>query len=134
MTTEVLVAAAPVGVDVERRDRSGDLDVTRVAFADDEQAELEALPPAARASAFLAAWTRKEALLKALGHGLSVDPRSVSVTYLDDVEARVRRLPDEFGPPDAWSLVPLGGDDWIGAAAIRGGAAIRMESAQRLLA
>jgi 4'-phosphopantetheinyl transferase len=128
------LSSEPVGVDVERRDRSGDLDVTRIAFADDEQAELEALPPAARAHAFLTAWTRKEALLKALGHGLSVDPKSVSVTYLDGVEPRVRRLPDEFGPPEAWSLVPLEGDDWIGAAAIRGSPTTRVESAQHLLA
>jgi 4'-phosphopantetheinyl transferase len=128
------VSGAPVGVDVERLDRSTDLEVTRIAFADDERAELEALPPDDRAGAFLACWTRKEALLKALGHGLAVEPTSVSITFLEGVEPRVRRLPAEFGPPDAWSLVPLEGDDWLGAVAIRGGATTRIESGQDLLA
>ena len=124
------VSAAPVGVDVERRDRNVEAGVARIAFADDERAELEDAGP----DAFLACWTRKEAVLKALGHGLAVDPKSVSVTFLDGVEPRIRRLPEEFGPPEAWSLVPLDGDDWIGAAAIRGSAATHIESAQRLLA
>jgi 4'-phosphopantetheinyl transferase len=128
------ISGAPVGVDVERLDRSTDVGVTRIAFADDERAELEALPPDDRAGAFLACWTRKEALLKALGHGLAIDPKSVSVTFLDGVEPRVRRLPAEFGPPDAWSLVPLEDDEWLGAVAIRGSATIRVESGQDLFA
>src|SRR5918912_4180535 len=90
------VSAAPVGADVERLDRDVETDVARIAFAEDEQAELDARP-----EAFLACWTRKEAVLKALGHGLAVDPKSVSVTFLDSVGPRVRRLPEEFGPAEA---------------------------------
>ena len=41
----------------------------------------------------------------------------MSVTFLEGVEPRVRRLPEEFGPPEAWSLVPLQGDDWLGETA-----------------
>ena len=128
------LSGAPVGVDAERLDREADDGVAEIAFADDERAELEAVPPAGRARAFLTCWTRKEALLKGLGHGLAIDPRSVSVTFLDGVEPRVRRLPAEFGPPGAWSLVPLGGDDWTGAVAIRGSGETRVQSAQHLLA
>jgi hypothetical protein len=58
----------------------------------------------------------------------------VSVTFLDGVAPRVRSLPAEFGPPGAWSLVPLGGDDWTGAVAIRGSGETRVQSAQHLLA
>jgi 4'-phosphopantetheinyl transferase len=123
------VAAEPVGVDVERRDRDVEADVARIAFADDERTELEDAGP----DAFLVCWTRKEAVLKALGHGLAVDPKTVSVTFLDGVEPRIRRLPEEFGPPEAWSLVPLARDEWLAAVAVRGDAKVEVSDAQRLL-
>ena len=117
-----------MGVDVERLERNVEADVARLAFAEDEQAELDARP-----EAFLACWTRKEAVLKALGHGLAVDPKSVSVTFLDGVEPRVRRLPEEFGPAEAWSLVPLARDEWLAAVAIRSGPEVEVSDAQHLL-
>ena len=123
------VSPAPVGIDVERRDRDIEFGVARIAFADDERAELKDAGPAA----FLACWTRKEAVLKALGHGLAVDPKSVSVTFLDGAEPRVRRLPEEFGPPEAWSLVPLARDEWLAAVAVRGDAHVEVSDAQHLL-
>jgi 4'-phosphopantetheinyl transferase len=123
------IARVPVGVDVERRDRDIETGVARIAFADDERAELEAAGP----DAFLACWTRKEAVLKALGHGLAVDPKSVSVTFLEGVEPRIRRLPEEFGPPEAWSLVPLARDEWLAALAVRGGPEVELADAQHLL-
>jgi 4'-phosphopantetheinyl transferase len=123
------IADVPVGVDVERRDRDVEAGVARIAFADDERAELEHAGP----DAFLACWTRKEAVLKALGHGLAVDPKTVSVTFLNGVEPRIRRLPEEFGPPEAWSLVPLARDEWLAAVAVRGGPEVELTDAQRLL-
>jgi 4'-phosphopantetheinyl transferase len=123
------VSTAPVGVDVERLDRDVEADVARIAFADDERAELED----AGSGAFLACWTRKEAVLKALGHGLALDPKSVSVTFLDGAEPRIRRLPEEFGPPEAWSLVPLERDEWLAAVAVRAGPEVELVDAQHLL-
>jgi 4'-phosphopantetheinyl transferase len=123
------IASVPVGVDVERRDRDVEADVARIAFADDERVELEDAGPAG----FLACWTRKEAVLKGLGHGLAVDPKSVSVTFLDGVAPRIRRLPEEFGPPDAWSLVPLERDEWLAAVAVRAEPHVEVSDAQHLL-
>ena len=123
------ISAAPVGVDVEPRDRDVEVGVARIAFADDERAELVD----AGRDAFLACWTRKEAVLKALGHGLTVNPKSVSVTFLEDVEPRIRRLPEEFGPPEAWSLVPLERDEWLAAVAVRAGPEVELSDAQHLL-
>lgn len=123
------ISNAPVGVDVERLDRDVETGVARIAFADDERAELEDAGP----EAFLACWTRKEAVLKALGHGLAVDPKSVSVTFLDGVAPRVRRLPEEFGPPEAWSLVPLVRDEWLAAVAVRAEPHVEVSDAQHLL-
>jgi hypothetical protein len=57
----------------------------------------------------------------------------VSVTFLDGVEPRIRRLPEEFGPPEAWSLVPLARDEWLAAVAVRGDAKVEVSDAQRLL-
>jgi 4'-phosphopantetheinyl transferase len=123
------IASVPVGVDVEPRDRDVEAGVARIAFADEERAELEDAGP----DAFLACWTRKEAVLKALGHGLAVDPKSVSVTFLDGVAPRIRRLPEDFGPPEAWSLVPLARDEWLAAVAVRGAPEVELADAQRLL-
>lgn len=66
----VAVACCPVGVDVEEIRPTADLaDVARDHFSADERAWLSGDP----AGRFFALWTRKEALLKAMGHGLGVD-------------------------------------------------------------
>jgi 4'-phosphopantetheinyl transferase len=73
--TAVAVAvsgAAPVGVDVEQVDLAAFDGFTGVVLGAGEQAD----DAAARARA----WTRKEAVLKATGHGLAVDPREVDVS------------------------------------------------------
>jgi len=83
----VLVAVTngrELGVDVERlaalpRDAE---ELSRLAarvLTAGERAELARCAPAERAAAFLRAWTRKEALLKALGTGLSREPDTVEV-------------------------------------------------------
>jgi 4'-phosphopantetheinyl transferase len=84
----VAVSRSPVGVDVEQADgRSrplgGDGDperLGRLVLADGERAALAAADPAARAHAFLVAWTRKEAVTKAAGEGLSMPFKDVVVS------------------------------------------------------
>lgn len=98
----VAVSSVPVGVDVE------DLAQTRVDEALAAQvltpAELQrwlALPLDRRAAALLRAWTRGEAVVKALGVGLDVDPRDLSPDT-----ARVVDL--DPGPGFVGSLAVLG--------------------------
>ena len=74
---------APVGVDIEQAKEFDNRDelVARF-FSETEQRAYEALPHPERISAFYHCWTRKEALIKALGLGLSapLDAFDVSLT------------------------------------------------------
>ena len=84
----VAVARSPVGVDVEQadgRDRplggAGDPErLGRLVLAEGERASLAATDPDGRARAFLVAWTRKEAVTKAAGEGLSMPFKDVVVS------------------------------------------------------
>jgi 4'-phosphopantetheinyl transferase len=68
----VACASREVGVDIERlRPLPGALDLARRFFDASEAASLEREPVAHRSEAFLALWTKKEALLKARGLGLA---------------------------------------------------------------
>jgi 4'-phosphopantetheinyl transferase len=78
----------PVGLDVEDVTASrqgGALALTVLAPA--EQAALAALPENRQSDGFLRYWTRKEAVLKATGFGLSVRPDLVAVTAPGDSPA-----------------------------------------------
>jgi 4'-phosphopantetheinyl transferase len=96
------VATVPVGIDVE------DVALTKVEEALAEQvlavgdlARWLQLPPERQATALLRAWTRGEAVVKALGVGLDVDPREL--------------------PPDTARLVDLDpGPGFVGALAVLG--------------
>jgi 4'-phosphopantetheinyl transferase len=70
-----------LGVDVEDADRDVDeLELGRTVFSAREQEALAAIPVGqARRAAFYALWTRKEAILKALGTGLSREPRTIDL-------------------------------------------------------
>ena len=74
---------APVGVDVEQVGpwAESDLDdVARLALAPVERAVLAGRPAEERAVAFTTYWTRKEAVVKAVGTGLSTPPAELVVS------------------------------------------------------
>jgi 4'-phosphopantetheinyl transferase len=71
---------APVGVDCEAiRSIEETTAVAELTFCDRERAHLAATPAAARQSAFYSLWTRKEALVKAMGVGISYPLAAISV-------------------------------------------------------
>jgi 4'-phosphopantetheinyl transferase len=95
----VALAEVPVGVDVERGGGADDA-LAGVALAAGE-------PPAAGPGGVLRTWVRKEAVLKAAGTGLGVDPRALRVS-----DASGRPLVTTTGPaapPDGtrWWLTDL---------------------------
>jgi 4'-phosphopantetheinyl transferase len=60
-----------VGIDIERQRLMKDMDgIANLVFSDAERAAIFGCPPAARAMVFYRIWTRKEALIKAMGSGL----------------------------------------------------------------
>jgi 4'-phosphopantetheinyl transferase len=66
----------PLGVDIEAPREMDDLmALAERNFTATECRELLAVPEAGRLRAFLRCWTRKEAVLKAVGSGLSIEPR-----------------------------------------------------------
>ncbi len=70
-----------VGVDVERVGPFADLvDAAAGVLDREERAALLALAPDARARAFFRYWTCKEAVLKATGYGLAIEPAALRVT------------------------------------------------------
>lgn len=122
----LLLAIAPqgrLGIDIELLRRVEDLEgIARHNFADDEREALLARPIAGRDRAFLELWTRKEALIKALGGGLSIPLQAFSVSLAPASGSLLRRLELPGESSADWCLravtdVP-GASDAIAALAI----------------
>jgi 4'-phosphopantetheinyl transferase len=94
-----IAASTPVGVDVERVSDDRDLDVLieRVLGAG-ERSALAGLVGPARREAFYRCWVRKEATVKATGHGLRVPLAEVTVSGPKEPAALVRWSGDDAGP------------------------------------
>lgn len=108
-----------VGVDLERLrviDQMDDL--VRQHFTAREQRAFHALPVDQRQRAFFEVWTRKEAVLKALGVGLSREPATVEVWGGGQETDQI-----DLGDPaelTAWTLLTIEpGTGYAGALAVR---------------
>jgi len=113
----VVVAVArgrDVGIDVERVGPYEDLAGRDAGVLHDaERAVLAALAPAERARAFCSYWTRKEALLKASGEGLTVELATLHLTAPADAPAIVAGPPSL--PPERVWMRDLDAGDGYGA-------------------
>ncbi|HYC14275.1 MAG TPA: 4'-phosphopantetheinyl transferase superfamily protein [Stellaceae bacterium] len=97
-----------LGVDVELpRDRLDILAIAAAHFAPTETAMLQALAPTERMGAFLRLWTAKEAVLKALGTGLTRPLSDVVIAAGEST--RHRRLTVSTKGIALWSLARAGG-------------------------
>jgi 4'-phosphopantetheinyl transferase len=110
-----------IGVDVERVKFLPDLQsVMRSAFGAGEREAIETLSAPAQADAFYHCWTRKEAVLKALGSGLARPLDSFEVST-GEHDARLLRMAGDEDTVARWTLVPLVPRmGYVGAAAWRG--------------
>lgn len=116
---EALVAlrdGGDVGVDLEALGGTRDIEgLARHCLTPAELVDFDATPEPERELAFLRAWTRKEACLKAVGSGLHVAPDTVE-TGVDASPRRVRvEMPGGPCELEVATLVPMPG--WIAAVA-----------------
>jgi len=112
-----LSAERAVGIDVEQLRPLDDADALAQRFLTPaESAAVLAVEPAGRGAAFLRTWTRKEAVLKASGHGLTVDTCRIEVgSGVDDRTVSIRGDQD----PVSFRVVSLSlAPPWVGALAV----------------
>lgn len=91
-----------IGVDIELI-RPLKEDIAERFFSRSEVAALKALPESEQLDAFYRCWTRKEAVVKAVGEGLS-RPLDTFDVSLEAGAARLLRMESESAGPGAWKL------------------------------
>jgi 4'-phosphopantetheinyl transferase len=107
----VLLAATrgtAVGVDLEVPRPGVEIEeLLRRFFSADEFAAWQGLPPTLRTTGFYHLWTRKEAVVKAVGRGLSLPLDSFQVTFDPRGPCRVVVAPPETPSAFDWTLCDL---------------------------
>jgi len=99
LTVVAVCPTFPVGVDIEVLNGTIGTDPTDIVLSPRERAWIETRPLAKRKEDFVRLWTVKEAYVKLLGQGLSLDFSSIEVT-LDPV----RMVRTEAGGPQPGDL------------------------------
>jgi hypothetical protein len=93
-----------VGIDAERIDRSGFLEIANTALAPLKLHTLWSTPKAGQAEQFFTYWTLKEACVKARGSGLSTDFQDFAIHIDSDCGAAIEFLRGEHQDPEDWQL------------------------------
>lgn len=117
-----MTLGAVVGVDVECiRDKP---DIERLAerfFSPHENNVLRSVPPAQRRRAFFLCWTRKEAILKATGKGISLPLDSFDVAFWPATEAKLLAARWDAAIASRWTMMNLDlGESHVGSLAVAG--------------
>jgi 4'-phosphopantetheinyl transferase len=110
-----------VGIDIEHIDpRRTTEDIAARYFSPAEQTELANYPGEERRPAFFRCWSRKEAVIKALGEGLVCPLDSFDVS-LDPHHTRLLALRREHANVTVWSMIAIDAHpDYAAAAALIG--------------
>ena len=90
----------PIGIDIEKIESKFNLDIAKRYFSTTENQALAQLPAQEQVLAFFRLWSRKEAMVKAIGMGLSLPLSSFSVSPHDETEMIT------IGT-QRWSLMPI---------------------------
>jgi 4'-phosphopantetheinyl transferase len=87
----------PVGIDIELIDRDFPRhEVAPEILGPDELRDLARLPSADQPASFFQLWTLKEALLKAVGGGFSLDPRHIRIRLDQALDPEIISAPPDF--------------------------------------
>lgn len=110
----------PVGVDVEQATSFSDMEVVaQRVFSSSEYEEWSTSPLSSKRHHFFSLWTKKEAVLKVLGLGLSLPPRKVEVGLEGSSESAEAPVVDGERRSDL-SVTPLElADGYLGALALK---------------
>lgn len=104
-TIAIAIGREELGIDIESLNRAGDLTkLESFLFSPEELSLYQTLPPAEKRSCFMNCWTRKEAVLKALGGGLTLPIHELEVTFLPEEKIKVKKIPFGDENPDDWYL------------------------------
>ncbi|MBL8524560.1 MAG: 4'-phosphopantetheinyl transferase superfamily protein [Betaproteobacteria bacterium] len=110
---------AEIGVDLERVTLPADPHaIAGSVFTPEERRLLQSVPKAQLAQAFFTCWTLKEACLKAVGTGMSIDPREVHMgmgRYSGQDEAEV-----SIGTSTIAARTIVENENWIASLAVIG--------------
>ncbi len=111
-----------LGIDVERvRSERAEKQIAERFFSPREVAALRMLPRSVQTEAFFNCWTRKEAYIKATGHGVSSALHRFSVSLAPGETAALLQTLDDEGEASRWSLCALNaGTGYAGALAVEG--------------
>ncbi len=111
-----------VGVDIERIRPSEDAeDIVKHFFSSREKTEFSTLPERIKKQAFFTCWTRKEAVIKAMGQGLSYPLDKFSVSMLPDEKARLVKTKGHENKETIWFLKEIRlSAGYVAAVAVKG--------------
>ena len=94
-----------VGIDVERvRDLSEVDGLAQTVLTERERAQLGSWGRDRASEGFLTAWTLKEAVMKARGEGLGLDPAAVEISLDPDAPRRLLAVAGDPGAERRWSV------------------------------
>lgn len=116
-----LLAVAPsgrLGIDIEERTNNRHIDLlSETVFGPNERAELETVTGQRKIAMFFSLWTVKEALVKALGVGMSLDTSEFEVPagMRHGDKRGLFEFPHMQGPK--WQIEDLGNSDFAAAIA-----------------
>lgn len=103
-----LCRGAEVGIDIERHrmldDWSG---MAKMIWCAEDMIEWINLSADERCRAFYLAWTRKEAMAKAIGLGMATDFKKLRVSFSPAAKATLLNLDQAFGSAATWSLIDI---------------------------
>jgi 4'-phosphopantetheinyl transferase len=103
-----LTADCRLGIDLEQVRVLPDMQsIANQFFCHEESVHIMSLPHSERELAFFCCWTRKEALLKAVGCGLSMPLNSFQVGVLPESRLQRVSLANGAGLPIVWTLQDL---------------------------
>ncbi len=108
MAFVALTCDTPLGIDVEEIRPLPDRDAIATRFFHrSEAAELAALGDTEKDLAFFRTWTRKEAVTKALGRGLSLDLNAFRISCVPGRDLEIRFFADDEPADARWTLVDI---------------------------